>query len=45
MKAKLIDVEGNIVPVGTPGEICIAGYVLQKGYVSISSAPAMTEPS
>ncbi|KAJ7512064.1 hypothetical protein B0H11DRAFT_1949572 [Mycena galericulata] len=32
VKAKLIDPEGNIVPVGTPGEICIAGYLLQKGY-------------
>ncbi|RDB30266.1 putative acyl-CoA synthetase YngI [Hypsizygus marmoreus] len=32
VKAKLIDHHGNIVPVGTPGEICIAGYLLQKGY-------------
>ncbi|KAJ7889720.1 hypothetical protein B0H13DRAFT_1626605 [Mycena leptocephala] len=32
VKAKLIDPDGNIVPVGTPGEICIAGYLLQKGY-------------
>ncbi|KAJ7695457.1 acyl-CoA synthetase [Mycena rosella] len=32
VKAKLIDPEGNVVPVGTPGEICIAGYLLQKGY-------------
>ncbi|KAJ6631133.1 hypothetical protein B0H10DRAFT_1981017 [Mycena sp. CBHHK59/15] len=32
VKAKIIDTEGNIVPVGTPGEICIAGYLLQKGY-------------
>ncbi|KAJ7839575.1 hypothetical protein B0H14DRAFT_2787041 [Mycena olivaceomarginata] len=32
VKAKLIDVDGNIVPVGTPGEICVAGYLLQKGY-------------
>jgi acyl-CoA synthetase (AMP-forming)/AMP-acid ligase II len=31
VKAKLIDVDGNIVPVGTPGEICVAGYLLQKG--------------
>lgn len=30
--AKLIDSEGNVVPVGTPGEICISGYLLQKGY-------------
>lgn len=32
VKAKLIDSEGNIVPVGVPGEICVAGYLLQKGY-------------
>ncbi|KAJ7627576.1 hypothetical protein DFH06DRAFT_1227565 [Mycena polygramma] len=32
VKAKLIDPDGNIVPVGTPGEICVAGYLLQKGY-------------
>ncbi|KAF7289906.1 hypothetical protein MIND_01365500 [Mycena indigotica] len=32
VKAKLIDSEGKIVPVGTPGEICVAGYLLQKGY-------------
>ncbi|KAJ7136019.1 hypothetical protein C8R44DRAFT_662295 [Mycena epipterygia] len=32
VRAKLIDGDGNIVPVGTPGEICIAGYLLQKGY-------------
>lgn len=24
----------SIVPVGTPGEICVAGYLLQKGYVA-----------
>ncbi|KAF8157017.1 hypothetical protein B0H34DRAFT_783221 [Crassisporium funariophilum] len=32
VKAKLIDPEGNVVDVGTPGEICVAGYLLQKGY-------------
>ncbi|KAJ7234640.1 hypothetical protein B0H12DRAFT_1327657 [Mycena haematopus] len=32
VKAKLIDLDGNIVPVGIPGEICVAGYLLQKGY-------------
>lgn len=31
VKAKLIDSEGNIVPIGVPGEICVAGYLLQKG--------------
>ncbi|KAH7882410.1 hypothetical protein F5I97DRAFT_1939445 [Phlebopus sp. FC_14] len=32
VKAKIIDAEGKIVPVGTPGEICVSGYLLQKGY-------------
>ncbi|OCB89127.1 acetyl-CoA synthetase-like protein [Sanghuangporus baumii] len=32
VKAKLIDLEGNVVPVGTPGEICVSGYSLQRGY-------------
>jgi acyl-CoA synthetase (AMP-forming)/AMP-acid ligase II len=29
------------VPVGIPGEICVSGYVLQKGYFSMSSVLAM----
>lgn len=32
VKAKIIDNEGNIVPVNTPGEVLIAGYNLHKGY-------------
>ncbi|KAF9482709.1 acetyl-CoA synthetase-like protein [Pholiota conissans] len=32
VKAKIIDADGRIVDVGKPGEICIAGYLLQKGY-------------
>ncbi|KAF9564483.1 acetyl-CoA synthetase-like protein [Agrocybe pediades] len=32
VKAKIIDADGNVVDVGKPGEICIAGYLLQKGY-------------
>lgn len=34
VRAKVIDGEGKIVPVGTPGELCVTGYLLQKGYVS-----------
>lgn len=30
--AKIIDQEGNIVPLGSRGELCISGYLLQKGY-------------
>lgn len=37
VKAKIIDTEGNVVDVGKPGEICIAGYLLQKGYVSLDA--------
>ncbi|RXW24833.1 hypothetical protein EST38_g1049 [Candolleomyces aberdarensis] len=32
VKAKIIDQEGNVVPVNTPGELLVAGYLLQKGY-------------
>lgn len=31
VKAKIVDTDGNIVPVGTPGEILVSGYLLQKG--------------
>lgn len=30
--AKIVDRDGNIVPVGARGELCIAGYQLQAGY-------------
>ena len=30
--AKIIDSQGNIVPIGVRGEICTSGYALQKGY-------------
>lgn len=39
VKAKLIDQSGNIVPVGSPGEICVAGYLVQKGYGCLSWLP------
>jgi long-subunit acyl-CoA synthetase (AMP-forming) len=29
--AKLVDKEGNVVPVGIPGEILVTGYLVQKG--------------
>lgn len=31
VKAKIVDENGEIVPIGVPGEICISGYNLQKG--------------
>ena len=38
VKAKVIDSDGKIVKVGRPGEICVAGYLLQKGYAGTSVA-------
>jgi acyl-CoA synthetase (AMP-forming)/AMP-acid ligase II len=32
VKAKLIDPSGKVVPAGIPGELCVAGYLVQKGY-------------
>lgn len=32
MKAKIIDMSGNIVPLGFTGELCVSGFALQKGY-------------
>jgi acyl-CoA synthetase (AMP-forming)/AMP-acid ligase II len=32
VKAKLVNPKGETVPVGTPGEVCISGYLTQKGY-------------
>ncbi|TFY79539.1 hypothetical protein EWM64_g4473 [Hericium alpestre] len=32
VKAKVVDEEGNVVPVGTPGELLVSGYLVQKGY-------------
>jgi acyl-CoA synthetase (AMP-forming)/AMP-acid ligase II len=32
-KAKIVDLEGNVVPYGVPGEICTSGYALQRGYL------------
>ncbi|KAH6604994.1 hypothetical protein Trco_006701 [Trichoderma cornu-damae] len=31
-QAKIVDRDGNVVPIGTRGELCIAGYQLQAGY-------------
>jgi len=30
--AKVVDHAGNVVPVNTPGELLVSGYLLQKGY-------------
>lgn len=37
VKAKIIDSEDKIVPIGVPGQICVAGYLLQKGSLRSSS--------
>jgi acyl-CoA synthetase (AMP-forming)/AMP-acid ligase II len=30
--AKVVDPQGKVLPRGTPGELCVSGYALQKGY-------------
>jgi acyl-CoA synthetase (AMP-forming)/AMP-acid ligase II len=30
--AKVVDYAGNVVPVNTPGELLVSGYLLQNGY-------------
>ncbi|KAH8672882.1 hypothetical protein BGZ60DRAFT_485381 [Tricladium varicosporioides] len=40
LKAKIIDREGTVVPQGVRGELCIAGYSLQKGYWNNSEKTA-----
>jgi fatty-acyl-CoA synthase len=32
LEAKVIDAEGRVVPVGTPGELCTRGYAVMLGY-------------
>lgn len=32
VRAKLVDQEDRVVPIGKPGELIVAGYPLQKGY-------------
>ncbi|KAL1745248.1 hypothetical protein HDZ31DRAFT_82110 [Schizophyllum fasciatum] len=32
VKAKIVDADGNVVPRGTPGQLLVSGYLLQKGY-------------
>ena len=31
-RAKIIDTNGKVVPLGSQGELCVAGFALQKGY-------------
>ncbi|KAI5457284.1 hypothetical protein BGZ63DRAFT_74860 [Mariannaea sp. PMI_226] len=39
-QAKIVDLDGNIVPIGTRGELCMAGYQLQAGYWNNSEKTA-----
>ncbi|KAI0345202.1 acyl-CoA synthetase [Trametopsis cervina] len=32
VRAKIVDPSGKVVPIGTPGELLVSGYHLQKGY-------------
>jgi mevalonyl-CoA ligase len=40
--AKIVDREGNVVSMGTRGELCISGYQLQAGYWNNSEKTAET---
>ena len=31
-RAKIINENGDILPIGSRGELCVAGFALQKGY-------------
>lgn len=32
LEVKVVDAENNIVPRGTPGELCLRGYCIMLGY-------------
>lgn len=38
VNAKIVDTAGNVVPVSTPGELLVSGYLVHKGYVAQSHA-------
>ncbi|WP_182523535.1 fatty-acid--CoA ligase FadD8 [Nocardioides dongkuii] len=42
LRTALLDEEGNPVPVGEPGEICVAGPLLAGGYWNLPEATAET---
>ncbi len=42
LRTSLLDAEGNEVPAGEPGEVCVAGPVLADGYWNLPEATAET---
>jgi acyl-CoA synthetase (AMP-forming)/AMP-acid ligase II len=36
VSAKIVDTAGNVVPINTPGELLVSGYLVQKGYVAFT---------
>lgn len=32
LQAKVVDPEGRMVPMGTPGELWVRGYAIMRGY-------------
>lgn len=34
MKARIVEPNGKIVPIGSRGELCVAGFALQKGILA-----------
>lgn len=41
-EVKIIDAEGRVVPVGTPGELCCRGYSVMQGYWDDAEKTATT---
>ncbi len=42
IEAKIVDESGNIVPINTPGEFLVRGYINMKGYFNDAKRTAET---
>ena len=43
VKDKIVDEGGNVEPIGTPGELLVSGYLVQKGLVIRSFSKLSTD--